>query len=109
MKIPLTLVTLVCEGLLKEQISSLLRRHHATGFTITRTDGEGSRGVRARDWEGPSLKFESIVSATAADAILAEVSEVYFESYAVIAWLTPVSVLRGEKFVSGTGPNEGTR
>lgn len=101
MKDPLTLVTIVTEGLLKEKIIKLLRKNGATGFTITRTEGEGSRGVRARDFEGPNLKFECIVSPETAETILDEVGDAFFENYAVIAWLTTVSVLRGSKFIGG--------
>jgi nitrogen regulatory protein PII len=97
-KVPLKLVTIVTEGLLKDEMITLLRDRGATGFTITRSEGEGSRGIRARDWEGPNLRFECIVTEETANAILDEVGRVYFEDYAVIAWLTDVSVLRGDKF-----------
>jgi len=100
MKVTLCLLTIVTEGLLKESVIELLRRHGATGHTITRADGEGSRGVRAKDWEGPNLRFECILSKRAADAALEEVGERYFENYSVIAWVSEVSVLRGEKFAS---------
>lgn len=97
-KVPLKLVTIVTEGLLKDEMGNLLREQGATGFTITRCEGGGSRGVRAQDWEGPNQRFECIVSEEVADSILAEVGRIYLEDYAVIAWLTDVSVLRGEKF-----------
>ncbi|MGB1129330.1 MAG: P-II family nitrogen regulator [Haloferula sp.] len=101
-KVPLSLLTIVTEGLLKEQMIELLKNHGATGYTITRADGEGSRGVRARDWEGPNLKFECVLSDEAADAALEELGERYFENYSVIAWVTQVGVLRGDKF-AGSG------
>ena len=101
MKAPMTLVSIVTEGLLKEKIISLLRRNGATGFTITRAEGEGSRGVRARDFEGPNLKFECIVPKDAGIAIIDEVGETYFANYSMIAWLTEVLVVRGKKFVDG--------
>lgn len=100
MKVPLCLLTIVTEGLLKEPIIELLRRHGATGHTITRAEGEGSRGVRARDWEGPNLRFECVLSPEGAEAALDEIGERYFENYAVVAWLADVSVLRGAKFSS---------
>jgi nitrogen regulatory protein P-II 2 len=95
---PLQLITIITEGLLKEEISNLLRSHGATGFTITRADGEGSRGTRARDWEGPNLKFESVVDPAVAEAVLEQLAARYFDHYAVIAWIAEVRVLRGEKF-----------
>lgn len=98
MTFPLSLITIVTEGLLKEEIADLLRRHGASGFTITRADGEGSRGVRARDWEGPNLRFESVVDPAVADAVMDELGARYFDHYAVTAWITEVRVLRGDKF-----------
>jgi nitrogen regulatory protein P-II 2 len=98
MKTPMKLVTVVTEGLLKEEVAALLRRHGATGYTVSRTEGEGSRGVRARDWEGPNQKFESIVTPPVAEAILDALADSYFQNYAVVAWITDVIVLRGEKF-----------
>lgn len=98
MTLTLSLITIVAEGLLKEEIAELLRRHGASGFTLTRADGEGSRGVRARDWEGPNLKFESVVDPAVADAVMDELAARYFDHYAVTAWISEVRVLRGDKF-----------
>lgn len=96
----LSLVTIVTENLLKEQITDLLRKHGVTGFTISRVDGEGSRGTRASDWEGPNLKIEIIASQTIAEKILSSISDKFFRDYAVIAWLSEVRVLRGDKFAT---------
>ena len=100
MKVPLIKVTIVTESLLKERIITLVRKHGATGFTITLVEGEGSRGVRASDWEGRNVKLETLVSSETADAILEELGDTYFEDFAVIAWLSEVNVLRGGKFTS---------
>ena len=100
MKVPLIKVTIVTESLLKERIITLVRKHGATGFTLTLVEGEGSRGVRASDWEGRNVKLETLVSSETADAILEELGDTYFEDFAVIAWLSEVNVLRGGKFTS---------
>jgi len=98
----LTLVTIIAEGLLRDQVIEVLRRHGSSGYALTKVDGgEGSRGVHARDWEGPNLRFESIMAPAAAEAVLDDIGERFFENYAVVAWLTPVSVARGDKFVPG--------
>ena len=101
---PMKLVTIVTEGLLKEKVITLLRSHACTGFTISSTDGEGSRGVRASDWEGPNLKIETIVSVETGEAIVGELAGKYFENYSLVAWLTDVQVLRGEKFATKPKP-----
>lgn len=98
MKAPMILLTVITENLLREQFVALFKRHGATGFTSTRVDGEGSRGVHAAEWEGPNAKFEIIASQQTADAILEEIADRYFEDYSVIAWQSEVQVLRGKKF-----------
>lgn len=104
MKVTLCKLTIITESLLREEISELIMRLGATGYTITRVEGRGSRGTRASDFEGRNTKFEVIVSEETADAILEEIAERYFEDFAVIAWLTSAEVLRGHKFV---GPKSG--
>ncbi len=99
MKTPLTLVTVITESLFKDKIIEILRDKGATGHTLTNVRGEGSRGSRSVDWEGPSIKIESIVASEVADAILEAVSDSYFENHSIITWTTEVNVLRGEKFV----------
>jgi len=100
MKVPLIKLTIISESLLREEIVALIRRHGATGFTLSKVEGQGSRGVRASEWEGRNLKFEVILGVSTADEILDEISAKYFEDYAVIAWLTEVEVLRGHKFIA---------
>jgi nitrogen regulatory protein P-II 2 len=96
--VPLRKVTIVAEALLEDRLLRDLRDLGSRGFTITETRGEGSRGTRAADFEGPNVRIETIVSPTVADAIVAHVAEHYFEHYAVIAWVNDVEVVRGEKY-----------
>ncbi|MBL9158877.1 MAG: hypothetical protein JNJ70_15465 [Verrucomicrobiales bacterium] len=102
MKVTLCKLTVISESLLREEIAELILRLGATGYTMTRVEGRGSRGRRASDFEGRNVKFEVIVSEETADAILEEVAERYFEDFAVIAWLTSAEVLRGNKFVKSS-------
>jgi len=102
MKVTLCKLTIVTESLLREEISELILRLGATGYTVTKVEGRGSQGRRASDFEGRNTKFEVIVSQETADAILEEISERYFEDFAVIAWLTTAEVLRGQKFIGPT-------
>ena len=102
MKIPLTKITIISESLLKDKLTKLIRENGSTGYTLTKVEGEGSRGTRASDFEGRNVMIETIVSESAADAILEALSDKYFEHFAIIAWLSKVDVLRGEKFVTDT-------
>lgn len=99
MIVPLKLVTIVTEGLLKDKMIDLLEKQGATGFTIVRAEGKGSRGLRATDWEGPNYRFEVITSPEIAEKIVRAVQEKYLTHYSVIVWLSDVDVLREEKFV----------
>lgn len=91
-------VTIVAEALLESRLLALLRRAGARGWTLTEVRGEGSRGVRASDWEG-NVKIESLVSPGCARSILAELARDYFPRFAVVAFTDRVRVVRGEKYV----------
>ncbi len=70
--VSLSKLTIVAGRLLKDRLIKLIREKGATGFTLTAVEGEGSRGVRASDWEGRNIQIETIVSHEVADAILAQ-------------------------------------
>jgi len=91
-------VTIVAEALLEDRLLRELRALGARGFTIGEVRGEGSRGIRAVDWEGRNVRIETIVGPGVADRILEHVAANYFEDYAVIAWVDDVGVVRGDKY-----------
>lgn len=95
----LQLVTIVAESVLERELVETLRSAGASGYTITEARGEGSRGVRASEWEGSNLRLETLVSREVAEKILEVLAERYFPHFAVIAWTQEVSVVRGEKYV----------
>ncbi|HEX5819386.1 MAG TPA: hypothetical protein VFY20_10930 [Gemmatimonadales bacterium] len=97
--VPLKLVTIVAEPVLEEQLTTELKRLGARGYTVTETRGEGSRGIRASELPGESIRIETVVSAEVADRLLAHVAKQYFPNYAVIAYVSTVEVVRGEKYV----------
>lgn len=97
--VPLKLVTIVAEPVLEEQLTTELKRLGARGFTVTDSRGEGSRGIRASTLPGEGIRIEAVVSAEVADRLLAHVSAHYFPNYAVIAYVSAVEVVRGEKYV----------
>lgn len=99
MKATLTKITIVTESLLVDRIVEILKDRGSTGYTLTKIEGEGSRGDHTSDWEGRGTKIESILSAETADTILSDLNERYLEDFSVVAWLSEVQVLRGEKFV----------
>jgi nitrogen regulatory protein PII len=92
-------VTIVAEALLEERLLLELRERGARGFTVGEARGEGSRGVRASDWEGRNVRIETLVSPEVADTILSHVADAYFPHFAVVAWVEEVEVVRGDKYV----------
>lgn len=97
--VELSLLTIVAESLLRERLIGDLRRAGARGYTLTEAEGEGSRHRRVGEILGANIKLETVVSAEVADRLLAVLAADYFPSYAVIAYVTPVSVVRGDKYV----------
>ena len=96
---PLKLVTIVVEAVLDTRLRQDLLRLGAKGYTCTKADGEGSRGMRTDDLAGKNLRFETVVSDAVAERILTHLAEQYFPNYAVVAYVQDVSVVRGDKYV----------
>jgi len=93
----LTLVTIIAERFLRDQLVERIRELGSRGFTLTDVSGEGSRGIRAHEWEGPSVKIETLVSPDVAEAIV-EATAGYFEHHALIVYTSSVRVVRKQKF-----------
>lgn len=92
-------ITIISERFLKDEVITLVKKCGAKGYTMSDAMGEGSRGIRASEWEGKNIKLETVVSKTTADAILQAISDEYFENYAVIVYTAEVHVVRGEKYI----------
>ncbi len=86
--ITLRLVTIVTEQILEDRLLHALEALGAKGYALMRATGKGSRGVRATEWEDPDTGVETLVSPTAADAIVAHAAEKHFEHCAVILFKT---------------------
>lgn len=96
----LKLVTIVAESVLTEQLLKELKRLGTTGYTVTDARGEGSRGMRVGEVPGENQKIEVLVSPPLATQILDLLATRYFAHYALVTWVTDVTVVRGEKYAS---------
>lgn len=98
---PLKLVTIVGEAVIMEDIADRGIELGATGYTMSEVSGHGSRSARNVVVTGgaKTIKVEFVVPADVAVEILSHVSHEYFEHYAIIAWLSDVSVVRGEQYM----------
>lgn len=97
-KIHLRKVTIIAERVLRDDLLKLLKRHGASGWTLHTVEGEGSRGIRASEWEGHNVQIDTLVSIDTADSIMTEISNLYFADWSIIIYSVDVEVLRGEKY-----------
>ncbi len=94
-----TLLTIVTEAALENELTDVLPRLGAGGYTIVNARGRGSRGVRDAGWTSDSnIRVEVICDPETADRISAHLREHYYRDYAMILYLSDVAVLRPEKF-----------
>lgn len=91
-------VTIIAESILEPRIIDDIKKLGAKGYTLTEVRGEGTKGRHASDWVGNSVKIETLVTDSVADAILQHMAEQYFEYYALVAFVENVTVVRQEKF-----------
>lgn len=95
----LKLVTIIVEAVICDKIVREIRSLGATGYTLTAAEGQGSRGVRASEWEGKNMKIDTLVSEVVAHQILDLLATHYFPHYAVVAYVQDVQVVRGNKYI----------
>ncbi len=93
------LLTIVAEEILRDRLLEEIRRAGAKGFTLTQAEGEGSRHRRVGDVLGGNIKLEVLASVAVADRLLSVLASDYFPHYALIAYVTTVGVVRGERYV----------
>ncbi|MFM8848234.1 MAG: P-II family nitrogen regulator [Actinomycetota bacterium] len=92
------LVTIIAESVIEQRLIADVKKCGAKGYSVGHVRGEGQTGGRALDITGSSLRLETVVTDAVADAILSMLGAEYFDRYAVVAWVTPVSVARPERF-----------
>lgn len=92
------IVTVIAEAAVESRLIADIKRLGAKGYSIGRVRGEGTTGRLLQDLNGPSVRLETIVTETVADAILQHLATDYFGRFAVVAWVAPARVLRSERF-----------
>lgn len=97
--VSLKLVTIIAERILKDRLTEAIKSLGAKGYTHTDVTGEGSRGVRASEWEGNNVKIETAVSSEVAQEIVSHIAQNYFQHHAVIVYTQDIQVVRGDKYI----------
>jgi len=95
---PLKLVTIIADEVIEKRLVADVKKLGAKGYTIGKAHGEGAKGERMSEWEGENVRLETLVSESVAEKIMAHLAKEYFPNYTIIAYLSDVAVLRGEKF-----------
>ena len=96
--VPVVCLTIVAEAVIEARLLRDLETAGVRGWTLTSGRGKGASQIDASEWEGPNVRIETLLSAAAADRVLAMLAELYFPRFAVVAWVTPAQVVRGDKF-----------
>lgn len=94
-----TLLTVICEASIEGSVTADARRLGAHGYTASDARGWGRHGERDGGWPpSGNVRIEILGEAAVADAIAAYLQTTYFDSYAMVCYLSEVSVLRSDKF-----------
>ena len=96
--VPMKRVTIIGDETVKYRLLQEIEGLGATGYTDCSAHGKGARGIRPRHAEPANAKIEVIATSEVATRILEHVAQNYFDNYAMIAFLSDVEVLQGEKF-----------
>jgi nitrogen regulatory protein PII len=96
---PRKLVTIVAESALEGRIVEELSKFAVSGYTITDARGTGSRGRRAGDTSDTgNIRCEVVCKEGVAEALVEQLLDEYGRDYALVAYLSDVTVVRADKF-----------
>ena len=94
-----TLLTVICEASIEAGVTADAKRLGAHGHTASDARGWGGHGERDGGWPmSGNVRIDILCEAAIADAIAAHLQATYFASYAMVCYLSDVSVLRSHKF-----------
>jgi len=97
---PVKLLTVTCELLAKKQIIEILKKYKITGYTTYEVDGNGAKGLRAQGLtHEKNVKVEVVLREETLQDIVEEISRTLFSNFAIILYVSDISVVRTEKFV----------
>ena len=100
---PLKLLVIVAEAVLRDRLVAELKTLGVPGCTLTPAMSWTRQGLGSGEFEGPSVRMEVVASVEVVDSILLALSEKYFPTWSVMAWVTDVQVVRPEKYAATPG------
>lgn len=96
---PLHLLTIIAEENLAEELQELILQLGAKGYTTTAVGGKSINRNRDNPWDGENIKIETIVSEENCQRILNQLEEKYLDRVGLIAFHSPVNVVRSSHFL----------
>ena len=94
-----TVLTVITEAAIEKNLLRDLTQLGARGYTVLDARGQGRRGVRAAAWgEAANIRIEVICARALAETVLQHFQTVYYDNYAMVAYLQDVEVIRPDKF-----------
>ncbi|MBA4718067.1 MAG: hypothetical protein HRO68_02780 [Nitrosopumilus sp.] len=93
------LLTITCEILAQKNIIEILKKHDITRYTTFEVEGNGARGLRGQGLKNEkNVKVEVIMRKDKLSDIVEEISRTMFANFALVLYVSDVSVVRTEKF-----------
>lgn len=93
------LLTVICEAELESLVVEAAERLGAKGYTASDVRGGGSHGRRDASWRhNANVRIEFLCEFSVAEAIAEHLHDRYFADYAMVCFLSDVTVLRKMKF-----------
>jgi len=93
------LLTVTCEILAQTNVIDILNKHQISGYTFYEVSGKGSKGIRGQGFQSEkNIKIEVILQEEKISDVLEEIARTLFSDYAIITYVSDVSVVRIEKF-----------
>jgi len=93
------LLTVTCEILAQKNIIEILNKHEITGYTTYEVGGNGARGIRGQGLKNEkNVKVEVIMREEKLQDVVEEISRTMFANFAIVLYVSDVSVVRTEKF-----------
>jgi nitrogen regulatory protein PII len=93
------LLTVTCEILAQKNIIEILNKHEINAYTTYEVDGNGARGIRGQGFKNEkNVKVEVILREEKLQDVVEEISRTMFANFAIIVYVSDVSVVRTEKF-----------
>ena len=87
------LLTIISETILQPHLIKDLKAHGVKGYSMSESQGEGTKGLRMGDWAlNTNITIQIICTTEVGTAVLEHIHNTYYGDYAIIAYLSDAEV-----------------